>query len=662
MTGVADKWFAGLASDIGLYLAENDGGGPSGHGTQISSIGDKTVNAVVLNTKFNSVAYAGTEIETSVGGLWRSTNADASAGSISFTNVFNTTEVKKILIDPRFTSANDSSKYLFWVTTSDVIYYSTDRGSSWSTVTGNLPGSTVINDIYGDPVDTNAIYLATSNGLFKAQLAPKTGNLSPTSVSFVPYCVNTNFSWNAMTGATAYRIQISTSPTFAATLKDTTTSNNSYVWTGNKTCGTTYYWRVASTNGFGQSPWANQSFTASAQYPNQTAPANGATNLSNCGVTLSWSTTGCATGYYEILLAEDANFTIDLQRFDNYGSTSLALDADELDCNTTYYWKVRVDSAGQWSNTRTFSTVPCTPAAPTNIFPPNSQTLIPYCGTFNFAVSGVNAYQYTIQIASDTGFSNVVITSSDYDSVVTVTMSSLSASTTYYWRAIIYDICNSAYSAYSSRWSFTTSANFPDVPYLTTLSSPTDGYDSISVALPTTFTWSTLKYELYHRLQIDNNNDFSSPIVDTTIYFNIVNAAIQPQYSCFATYYWRVRASNCDGDGNWSSTFSFTTRCPEKIGALIENNAIPVNYSLLQNYPNPFNPVTQIQYELPEDQHVILKVYDMLGREVATLVNEYQAAGYRFAEFNAATLPSGIYIYRIQAGKFSDMKKMLLVK
>ncbi|MGA2622716.1 MAG: T9SS type A sorting domain-containing protein [Bacteroidota bacterium] len=89
---------------------------------------------------------------------------------------------------------------------------------------------------------------------------------------------------------------------------------------------------------------------------------------------------------------------------------------------------------------------------------------------------------------------------------------------------------------------------------------------------------------------------------------------------------------------------------------------IPNRIALHQNYPNPFNPTTVINYELPKGEYVRLAVYDMLGREVATLVNGAQEAGYKSVEFSAANLPSGIYTYRLTAGTYVEVKKMLLLK
>ena len=89
---------------------------------------------------------------------------------------------------------------------------------------------------------------------------------------------------------------------------------------------------------------------------------------------------------------------------------------------------------------------------------------------------------------------------------------------------------------------------------------------------------------------------------------------------------------------------------------------VPAKESLSQNYPNPFNPSTIIHYEIPNDGLVTLKVYDELGREVKTLVNQYQNKGKYDVNFDASNLASGIYFYRLQSGNFISTKKMLLLK
>ena len=86
------------------------------------------------------------------------------------------------------------------------------------------------------------------------------------------------------------------------------------------------------------------------------------------------------------------------------------------------------------------------------------------------------------------------------------------------------------------------------------------------------------------------------------------------------------------------------------------------DFELSQNYPNPFNPTTVIDYTIPKDAHVTLKIYDVLGREVETLINENEQVGRYKVNFDGARLASGVYFYRLAAGSHVITKKMLLLK
>jgi len=94
---------------------------------------------------------------------------------------------------------------------------------------------------------------------------------------------------------------------------------------------------------------------------------------------------------------------------------------------------------------------------------------------------------------------------------------------------------------------------------------------------------------------------------------------------------------------------------------LNDNDAVRT-YELVQNYPNPFNPSTMIKYQIPKSGNVTLKIYDILGAEVATLVNEEKSVGRYEVNFDASSLASGVYLYRIQVNDFVDVKKMVLMK
>jgi hypothetical protein len=103
--------------------------------------------------------------------------------------------------------------------------------------------------------------------------------------------------------------------------------------------------------------------------------------------------------------------------------------------------------------------------------------------------------------------------------------------------------------------------------------------------------------------------------------------------------------------------------CQSVVTALNENRSIlPDKFSLYQNYPNPFNPTTEIRFDIPEEGYVSIKIFDVLGREVATLVNEKKTAGHYSVSWDASAVPSGVYFYRLQTEKFSDVKKMLLLR
>ena len=120
------------------------------------------------------------------------------------------------------------------------------------------------------------------------------------------------------------------------------------------------------------------------------------------------------------------------------------------------------------------------------------------------------------------------------------------------------------------------------------------------------------------------------------------------------------------GFSNNSSTKSyagFWYTYIESITTDVENQlTVPTEYKLAQNYPNPFNPVTTIQYSIPQRSNVLLKVYDVLGNEVATLVNEEKDRGVYSVNFDATQLTSGIYFYTLQASDFIETKKMILIK
>jgi hypothetical protein len=129
--------------------------------------------------------------------------------------------------------------------------------------------------------------------------------------------------------------------------------------------------------------------------------------------------------------------------------------------------------------------------------------------------------------------------------------------------------------------------------------------------------------------------------------------------------YYYIKAYN-SSNGTFSSpsngVYTSGEYVPHKIGSDIENETQSLEFDLRQNYPNPFNPSTVISWQSPVDGFVTLKVFDVLGRGVITLVNEYREAGSHSVEFDASGLPSGVYLYTIQIGSYFETRKLTLLK
>ena len=130
---------------------------------------------------------------------------------------------------------------------------------------------------------------------------------------------------------------------------------------------------------------------------------------------------------------------------------------------------------------------------------------------------------------------------------------------------------------------------------------------------------------------------------------------------------WYYAPTNCYFGGprpDPSGSMPDIGACESPLGTsgVEDENNLPIECALEQNFPNPFNPSTVISYQLPVGSEVTLKVYDILGNEVATLVDEFKPVGRYEIEFNASALPSGVYFYKLQAGSFIETKKMLLLK
>jgi hypothetical protein len=318
-----------------------------------------------------------------------------------------------------------------------------------------------------------------------------------------------------------------------------------------------------------------------------------------------------------------------------------------------YYWRVRAKNAGgssAWSSTYQFTTVMAVPTAPVQLAPANGAVNQPTSLlTFRWnALEG--ATQYKFQLATDSTFASGVIKN---DSTVTDTfriVSGLAQNTRHFWRVAGKN--PGGPGPFSPTWSFGT---LIPLPGQVSLLGPADqaiiGADSV------TFTWSgTSPASSRYWFEISPDSTFatmnftdSSLTEATKVMKGLLNNT---------TFYWRVRGGNAGGWGVASERRRLTV----VITSVARNEGIPSEFVLRQNFPNPFNPSTRIEFGLPKESRVKLEVYNLLGEQVATVIDEVRSPGYHAVQFSAGDMPSGVYLYRLTAGEFSMLRKMVLLK
>jgi surface protein len=238
------------------------------------------------------------------------------------------------------------------------------------------------------------------------------------------------------------------------------------------------------------------------------------------------------------------------------------------------------------------------------------------------------------------------------DTVTTtsITLPQLDYESTYQWRVRP----SNGYSdgLWSSMSSFTTEF----VPVVrASLISPAQNANEVD--MPTVFMWDSVANAVNYEFQLFTDAMLTEVVslhtTDTTLTLDTLKANTD--------YLYRVRAKNATSMSAWEN-HEFTTAASGVATSNENGESLPTAYDLNQNYPNPFNPTTTIRYALPQSSYVTLTVYNIVGQRVATLVSGTKSAGYHDVRFDASSLGSGAYVYRIQAGSFSQTRTLFLVK
>ncbi len=441
--------------------------------------------------------------------------------------------------------------------------------------------------------------------------------------------------------------------------------------------GVTYYWQVRSTDGVNFGNWSvagDSSFViyggiATPVVPFPSFPTNGVTVYSN-PPTFFWYLGTWAPGLqFEVQYALDNTFSTGLVTLP-LTSDLFATPAASLTAGTTYYWRVRSyngSTFSAYSTAANFVTSSVAVPTPTPSWPIGGATVYELAPTLSWYAYSTATLEYQVNYSafSSTGGSgdlNLGNTLSGWTGSFSYALSGLTPGVTYYWQVRARLASSPAtISNWSIVVSFTTSAGALAVMPL--IGSPNFGQPInntsavLSWIIPTKSS-SPLTYDLQYSKKADLSDAKTISNVPKT--FHQVTGL-----ESGATYYWRVASKTNQGSvSNYSAVGSFRTG---GITSVEEKSSIPTQFELLQNYPNPFNPTTKISYSLPSNSFVTIKIYDMLGSEVKTLINREAAAGKNTVEWNGDDnfgykVSSGTYIYRITAGSFSASKKMILIK
>lgn len=628
--------FAG--TNAGVYLTTNNGESWN------------PVNSGLTSTNITSLAVSDSNLFAGTGGgVFLSTN-----------NGTSWTAANSGLADPLINSLVTDGTNLFAGTWSGV-YFSTNNGTSWNQSHSGLTYNGILSLVIND---TNLFAGTNESGVWRESLWQMIPPSVPTLVS--PGDSTTNqpakvtLEVNTAAGANSYSWQVSLNPTFSSTVvNDLTSGASDTAHAVTLTAGTKYYWRVQASDAGGTSAFSvSDSFTVMAvpAIPVLASPANSAQNERVDTLVLEWYSVSEDTGYV-CQLSTNPTFSSLVVSSDSTRDTTFKVTS--LKNLQKYYWRVGSYNAGGTSAFATkdsFTTIIAIPTVPALVSPRQNAANQPANLTLKVdSVAGASGYHW--QVSVNSAFLSTVVNDSTGGTGDTAQTVVLTAGTKYYWEVQAFNIGGS--SAFSGPDSFTVMA----VPTVPMLASPVG---TTGEPRRTTFKWESSINATMYRLQVatDSTIDSVGEFINADVVFDTTltdtTKKLSSPLSANKKYYWHVSATDTAGTSNYSSIGAYLTGVG--IDAIDELPGIPKEFALSQNYPNPFNPTTVINYQLPVNSFVTLKIYDILGREVMTLVNGRQSAGYYNATFKAMNLPSGIYFYRHQAGTYSNTRKLLLLK
>jgi parallel beta-helix repeat protein len=471
------------------------------------------------------------------------------------------------------------------------------------------------------------------------------------------------FTWNLLVQGVSSQV---------AGYSRTYTSTGTYFqWPEDLTPGEQYQWSVRTNHaGYASSDYSiPELFTVyanvqSAARPTPSWPVNNTTLYVNPPA-LYWYTTSAAIGVTYNIQLQPASVTLEGSPVIATGISNLYYQlTGSLTPGTSYHWRVQSvlnGVASDWSAEAAFtmnSSLAASLPQPALIYPVNlnvytTSPIMTWYNTYSASITG-----YVVTIATDPSLTEQVAGSPFAATAAYFIVSGLVPGATYYWGVQSTD--GSSYSLMSAIGQFTVEAG--SAPVVPRLGGP-DGIDLHAASAMLSWYLPVISdAELTYDLEYSTSADFANSTVKEGIqaasyYLSGLKGNTE--------YYWRVRSS---AGGNALSGYSLAGSFKTSGVTAVEGGAtVPEKFEVAQNYPNPFNPVTNISVNLPENAQLTVKIYNILGQEVKTLVNREMTAGsYVFmwnGDNNAGNkAPSGTYIYKVTAGENTKSLKMILLK
>lgn len=481
---------------------------------------------------------------------------------------------------------------------------------------------------------------------------PEPPELSSPSNNSECQSTSLTLSWSSSEYAGGYYLQVDDNNDFSSLVMHMPVEGTSQA-ISDLVNGKLYYWRVRATNAAGNSEFSSvYHFTtkpAAPAAPTLSLPADEA-SCQPLEVTLDWN---------GVVGIESYDIQFDSHTDFSSPSTNTLMDTDydvsELANSATYYWRVRSREAcsvvGSWTDAFEFTTKPLAPSPPGLDGPADRIDCQPIDLTLDWNPV-TNASAYSLQVDDNEDFNSPEF--EDATSATESDASGLDYITKYYWRVKAENSCGDEGHWSDVRW-FETTTNGLDMP---ALSEPEANSTDQDTAL--FLTWLNVEHSVSFNLQLDDDDDFSSSIIDESDIDNLTMDVSGLEKG--ETYYWRVSANGACEVGEWCDSYQFITKSaddpddpddsdnPDTSTAITD---VTTNgYHLGQNYPNPFSESTKIDFSIPEVGEVIIEIDDLQGKVIKMVKNVYPAGkNTAIIEFENR-LPTGVYIYHMKTAGY----------